>query len=82
MKNDNQAATKVSFRIKVKERMFYKRMAYHFFENNLITETSLSHLARTCLNIIAQSYSKYEDDTMGNYLQKGFNATWGPRAAQ
>jgi hypothetical protein len=68
MKNYNQAATKVSFRIKVKQIVFYKRMTAYFFENNLIPEPSLSHLGRACLNIMAQKYSRYEDSTMGKYL--------------
>jgi hypothetical protein len=68
MKNNNQAATKASFRIKVKQIMFFKRMIAYFFEYNLIPEPTLSHLARACLNIMAQKYSRYEDSTMGNYL--------------
>lgn len=69
MKNNNQAATKVSFRIKVKQIMFFRRMITYFFENDFIPEPTLSHLARACLNIMAQKYSKYEDSTMGNYLK-------------
>jgi hypothetical protein len=64
MKNNNQAATKVSFRIKVEQIMFLRRMIAYFIENDLITEPSLSHLGRACLNIMALKYSRYEDSTI------------------
>jgi hypothetical protein len=77
VKDNNQAATKISFRIKVKQILFFIRMAYYYFEKNLITEPSVSHLARACLNIQAQIFSEYEDSTMGNYLKKRHDAALG-----
>lgn len=52
-------------------------MAYYYLEKNLITEPSVSHLARACLNIQAQIFSEYEDCTMGNYLKKRHDAALG-----
>ena len=82
MKNNNQAETKVSFRIKVDQLLFYKRMADYFFKNNYIAKPSLSHLARMCMNMVGKRYSEYEDSTLGTHLRKRFDAARGQGMAQ
>lgn len=82
MKNNNQAETKVSFRIKVDQLIFYRRMADYFFKYNYIAKPNLSHLARVCLNMVGRRYSEYEDRTIGTYLRKRFDAARGQGTTQ
>lgn len=75
---DTQAATLVTFRVKVNQLMFFKRMADHFYEEGYIAEPKFSLLAKACLNIVGNRYAKLEEITMANYVQKKIQQARGP----
>jgi len=67
---DTRNATRISFRVKVNELMFFKRMADHFYQEGYIAEPKSSLLAKACLNIVGNRYAKLEEITMANHIQK------------
>jgi hypothetical protein len=71
--DDNQSATRISFRVRVDALTFHKRVAQYFFECHLIPEPKLSLLAKACLNIVAHKYAKQEEINLANYVQRKRN---------
>ena len=78
---DTQNATRVSFRIKVDQVTFFKRMADHFYQEGYIAEPRFALLAKACLNIVGNRFVKFEEVAMANYVQKKLNAVRGPNVA-
>ena len=75
---DTRNATRISFRVKVNELMFFKRMADHFYQERYIAEPKFSLLAKACLNIVGNRYAKLEEITMANHIQKRLQQAMGP----
>ena len=75
---DTRNATRISFRVKVSQLMFFKRMADHFYNEGYIAEPKFSLLAKACLNIVGNRYAKLEEITMANYVQKKLQQARGP----
>src|SRR5438309_4768579 len=76
--SDNQAATLVTFRLKVNQMQFFKRMADHFYNEGYIAEPKFAQLAKTCLNIVANRYAQYEEVAMAEFIQKRMQQARGP----
>jgi hypothetical protein len=75
---DTRNATRISFRVKVNQLMFFKRMADHFYQEGYIAEPKFSLLAKACLNIVGNRYAKLEEITTANHMQKRLQQARGP----
>lgn len=77
---DPRDLTHITFRLKTDQVQFYKRMAFWFFQNNLIDAPKLSLLAKAALNIAGHRFEKFEEITMARFVQKELAKARGPQA--